>query len=579
MNFIKQVKFELVNLLKTKFILILGILVLLAGIAFPLINYGFEQYYADQEDGWTYSWYSDGEGESIIIDGVEITSDNPFYWDLNYYGEECLFYLTDMWGENGFVYGEELASEIYDNVAMLAKEITSYEDYRYDFGWQITSVVAELFVLEAEPEDKEEFINVVNSITYVDKIEEYLDMTEEQKASEIESRKEFLEDAEEAIVGENFDKYADCMIELLYAEIESYENTIAMLEASIIENPDLEESSGAEILQVQTQIAVTLDSTIPTWEYRKENQLLPNSEDWRNNALSSIESATYRITNYSNVVSEEDFKEDYWLEQQYGDYDTYVEAMAREVVEAQEDILIAQNSLDADKPDMQFVYEGARNLVNSNLFYSIIVSFLAILIGGYLVANEFQSGTIRLLMIRPRTRAQVYGAKFIAGLIYCYAVYLGGMFLNIIVNGIISGFGDYAFPNYSASGPINFWVMIMGRILCCSLTIIFSYSVAYGVSAVIRNAAIAIALPSAAIFGGMIGTSIVCYTQYADFLAYTPLPYLNWTSFYSEYGVIPTLIDKGVNISTTIGILMLLGLSILCYIVGYIFFKRNDITN
>ncbi len=582
MNFIKQIKTEFMNLIKTRFILIIGILVLIMGFAGPILSHIIQQYRGDDYYGYGgYYYYGESDQASLNIDGVEITTENPLYWDIQYYSEELPTYLSDMVEAEQLPYAEELVQVTLDYFVKMASEITSYEDYRYNIIWQGKSIVEELYVLETESEveDKIDFMNAVNSITYIDNIEAMFAWSDAEKAEVIETNKTFIESMDKAILDNDFPSYVECMIQIEEMNIEDYQRSIEVQEAAVIENPELEESANAEIERLQQRITIIEESTIPTWEYRREHLVYPDSDDWRNSALNNIENANYRISEADSPYEEEAFDEDYWMKQQYGDYESYLEAMKVQKEEAQTDILIAQNSLDSDEPDMKFVSDGARNKVNSNLTYSMIVAFLGIMIGGYMIANEFQAGTVRLLMIRPRTRMKVYGAKYLAGLVYIYMIYLAGMFCNIIVNGMISGFADYGYPNYSASGAISFWGMILLRIIVCSMTIVFSYSFAYALSALIKNAAIAIALPSAAIFGGTIAVSVVAYTSYAKYIEFTPLPYINMSSLYMEYGVGQQLIEKGLNVNATIGVVMLLALSLVCYFLGATIFKNTDITN
>lgn len=581
MNILKQIKAELKNLLKTRFILVTGMIVLIMAVAMPILTYVTERYYESHNEmyGVTTTMYWDPNMEGIIVDGVEIKPDNPFYYDIYNYSQDYVNYLpvdlTDIQRE----YIEETIAYYTSYYVKYAAEVNSYDDYRFDLVYRTMEQVLETYMLEVNPTDQKDFIEAVTCVFYVDGLEDLLGLSEEEKAEEIATRKAFIDQAESAIMAGDFNSYADCMIEVCHWDIEEYKTAIEIQEAAVIENPDLEESANAEIERLEQQIATVEESTIPTWEYRKENQIYPNSEEWQNYALNQIEYATYDLKNSLDVMEEKDFIADIFQVQTYGTYEKYLQAMEQKTLKAQSDILIAQNSLDSGEPDMQFVKEGARNKVNSNLGYSVIVAVLGILIGGYVIANEFQSGTVRLLMIRPRTRGKVYGSKFAAGLIYLYGIYFIGMFANILVNGILSGFADYGYPNYTASGEINFWGMIIGRILICSITIIFSYSLAYATSTIIRNSAIAIALPSAAIFGGMIATGILMYTRFAKYLAYTPLPYLNFANLYSEYGVANTLLNKGIMLNNALGVVILLVLSIVCYLLGLLSLKKLDITN
>lgn len=579
----KQIKAEFVNLLKTKFILIIGIIVFIMGFVGPIINAAVEKYSENNDYGTAiinvaYS-YSMGSGTSITIDGVEISTDNPFYYDVYYYSEEYAMYLDASMDAEQRKIVDEIAQLQLETYLKYAQEVTTYEDYRMDLVRYVADKMLEVYVLEAQPVNEENFMNGIMAISYVDKMDELLALSEEEKLVLIEEKKEFIESADQALTENDFDSYVDCMIVVLQAEIATYEESIAIQEAAVIENPDLEESAEAEIERLQDQITTIEENTIPTWEYRKEQQIYPNSDDWRNSALNEIEYATYRLNESMNIVKEEEFSSDLYLQQTYTTYANYLKAMESQKLDAQTDILIAQNSLEANEPDMKFAGSEARSRVNANLSYALTVSVLGILIGGYLIANEFQTGTIRLLMIRPRTRTKVYGAKYIAGLLYIYAIYLAGMLCNIIANGVTLGFSDYGYPNYTASGEVNFWGMILGRILICSVTMIFSYTVAFALSSLIKNAAISIALPSAGIFGGMLVATMFSYSKFAKYLAYTPLPYLNFASFYSEYGIMSNYANMGVNLQVPVGVVMLLVIAIAFYIFGLFMFKKHDITN
>ena len=123
--------------------------------------------------------------------------------------------------------------------------------------------------------------------------------------------------------------------------------------------------------------------------------------------------------------------------QQYGTYQKYVNAIQSQIDELNKTILIAQNSLDANEPDMKYVPGGSRNRTVSFLDYSVFVALLAVLLGGWLMASEFQQGTIRLLLIRPKTRVKILMAKFISALLICLGIYITGSILNLVTNGYV----------------------------------------------------------------------------------------------------------------------------------------------
>ncbi len=578
MNFIKQVKTEIINLLKLKFILIFGSLVLLFSIGSPIIGQIFGTVTGgDMGGAMEMAYYESGYDDPITVDGVTIEPDNPFYWDIRHIGVE-VFEYAEFEDAEAQRYFEEFQEKYLAYYLKYAQEITSHEDYRMQVVWNGSQYVTELFVLESNATNLEHLNTAIGMLSYVENMVELLELDEQQKTERIAELQARLNDIDRAVSEDDFAVFVEVMIGTEESNIEAYEEQIAIQEAAIVENPDLEESGSKEIEYLNSEIAVIRDYKIPTWEYRLEHNIIPSEERWENIALVEIENMMYSLA-YNKPVSEEEFKADTYLQNSHGTYRDYVATIEAQNQGHQRNLMIAQNSLDAGEPDMKFVEGGARNAVNNALGYSLIVAVFAILVGGYIMASEFQSGTIRLLMIRPRTRIKVYLSKFLAGFVITSALFLIGMLLNFLLNGILLGFADYGYPNYSASGPINFLGLIIGRILASLVTVIFSYSVAFGLSALIRNAAVAIAIPSAIILGGMVALPLVAYTPIAVLLPFTPLPYLNISDFFSRYGTIPSLIDRGVALNLVAGIIMILIISILISGWGLLSFKNRDITN
>ena len=462
----------------------------------------------------------------------------------------------------------------------LAKIITSYEDYRMRLVHQGHGALLDCFILEAKPTDQQDFIEAIEPIGWSDNMMEFLELPADEKKEKLKEQTEFYNKIQEVIQKDDFIAYMDLMIETEEKEVEKLEKLIVTQEESVVENPDLEDSVTQEIERLQREIEMIESYRIPAWEYRKERKINPSENTWQESALMGLESAVYDLQSAQDIMTEQEFSEDPYNIERYKNYNEYLESMKIKENKALVDIEVAKQSLETEKPDMKFVYNGARGAVNSNLGYSLIVAFLAILVGGIGLATEFQSGTIRLLMIRPRTRMKVYMSRFIAGLGLCLSVYIVGTILNVLCNGIILGFDDFAYPIYMADGKaMNFWLILAGRVFACMTSVIFAYAVAYAFSAIVRNAAVSIALPSVMVFGGIIVTSMVAYSQYAKLLVYTPLPYLNMAQFYTEYGIIDNMARNGVECSASTGVVMLLVLAVLFIGIGMFSFKKRDITN
>jgi ABC-2 type transport system permease protein len=89
------------------------------------------------------------------------------------------------------------------------------------------------------------------------------------------------------------------------------------------------------------------------------------------------------------------------------------------------------------------------NLINAYQVSYAIISFLwihipllIVLVTGDLIAGEEQAGTLRIVLSRPVSRAQLVSAKFVAGIIYSVVVVILLGALSLGVGLIIFGKGD-----------------------------------------------------------------------------------------------------------------------------------------
>jgi len=95
----------------------------------------------------------------------------------------------------------------------------------------------------------------------------------------------------------------------------------------------------------------------------------------------------------------------------------------------------------------RFIFEG--NLINAHLITHIILNslfihipFLIALVTGDLLAGEANSGTFRLLLIRPISRTRLLTAKFLSGWIYMLSLLVFMFALSIGLGYLIFGSGD-----------------------------------------------------------------------------------------------------------------------------------------
>jgi ABC-2 type transport system permease protein len=463
----------------------------------------------------------------------------------------------------------------------IAQVVTTHEDYRTNLVWDTTMLYEKFIYEKAGTIDRDVLIEAlnyrrgVNTETFDDT---YINITPQERQTEIDKADDYLNRLYDVIENNNFEEYIAISIEQQQTQIASYEEQIEIQEQTIIEHPDQEEELNRYMEDLKKQINLIKTNNIPLLEYRLEKHIVPGEDIWQNIALSEIEQANNNLQ-YTTILSEEDYNKEPYLAQQYKTYARYKAAIQAEIDEYNNQILVAQNSLDADKPDMKFVPTGARNQTYNFLYYSVYVALFAVVLGGWLMASEFQLGTIRLLMIRPKTRTKILMSKFTAALVICFGIYIAGTILNIITNGICFGFSDYAFPNYTASGEIGFFAYYIPKFIACAVTIVFGYCVAFMLSTVAKHMAVSISVPIVCFVGSIIGLSMLAWTEAAQWIAWTPLPYVQISQFFTEYSAVQQMMRNGAPVSLGYGIGLLMGLSVICTFISIWVFRKRDITN
>jgi ABC-type transport system involved in multi-copper enzyme maturation permease subunit len=104
-------------------------------------------------------------------------------------------------------------------------------------------------------------------------------------------------------------------------------------------------------------------------------------------------------------------------------------------------------------------------------------------------------------------------------------------------------------------------------------------------SVLIKNIAVSIAVPAVCFIGCYLMMAALVRTRVIDLIAYTPVPYVQLSAFFTPYTYIYTassavqLMQRGMPLSVLYGIIMLLVLSALCVFVSIMAFRKRDITN
>ena len=591
MNLIKQTRQEMRLITKTRFLLVTAAVLLVFGTLYPLLGrmFIFALYGIRTESP---------DPASITIRGVTINDNNPVYYEFESLEKIINVLETDSGSVTTDPKVKKTALDLTDeSLAFCAKassEIKDYNDYRLETVYMYMRYVGAKKLLEADRADLSTMrraLEIVVPGSYLsdeDFNAEYVNINTSQKREKLEAVTQKIEainyildnkDAEDS-----FDKYIDLKISETQNEQKRIQAWIEALEKEIIAHPGSEDQNSMTIRDQEYQLE-SLQVEIDLLNLRRERKINPyDSEDWRNNAIFDIQSNRQQIIYSSNMVSEEEFITERWMAAEYETYENYKRLIQEQINGYNNNILIAQNSLNADKPDMKYVDNGARAAAHSYLISSEVVFLFAVLLGGWLIANEHQSGTIRLLLIRPKTRTKILVSKYLSALVFSFLLFAVSQLLCILTAGINSGFGDFLYPNYTVSGPVNFFAMYMSRFFICFLPVLFMLTFSFMLSVLLKNMALSIVIP----YGLYIAVSVVqsfmmIGRQSTDYLAFIPFRYLSFSEAFNTglngiyyggmlgYGLPP--------MNVTLGAAVLLLYSAAAFIISVIVFKKQDIQN
>lgn len=165
-----------------------------------------------------------------------------------------------------------------------------------------------------------------------------------------------------------------------------------------------------------------------------------------------------------------------------------------------------------------------------------LISLLVMVLAGGIVANEFGTGTVKLLLITPHRRRKIYWAKALL-LLEVTGLILGAMFvLSFLISACFNGFGGIGQRQVvSLFGQIvrlPFLLVIVLKYLLCMLPVLAYGALSFMLSAVTRKSAVAIAVSLILMYGGQLAMQIVVVAS--SFLLGGPLPGLKFLLFAND---------------------------------------------
>lgn len=149
--------------------------------------------------------------------------------------------------------------------------------------------------------------------------------------------------------------------------------------------------------------------------------------DYMNEALESYRMHAKNVINYENQEQELKYEEKQELSKSFKKMET-----SKYVLQTGQDI---ENGTNLGGILKSFYSE-----------YGLFIIVMIIMVAGTIVSEEFNKGTIKLLLVKPYSRYKILLSKFLTILIMIVFSILVVIGMELLVGGILFGFGSLSIP-------------------------------------------------------------------------------------------------------------------------------------
>lgn len=370
---------------------------------------------------------------------------------------------------------------------------------------------------------------------------EYGEEKDPEKASEIQAK---IDDVKQKLDTDDWMYFAN-------QDLEEVNKNIANLEQQEKSTDDKQtlQSLAQEIESAKVSKIVA--------EYRIDKGI-KYGNDYLNRALDNYESSAKELIRYDFLDRELTYEE----KTQYNDL-----LENREVNK-----YIIENNINDEDMTLKTMFE--------NFFsqFGIFIIVILVMVAGTIVSEEFNKGTIKLLLVKPYSRNKILASKFVTSLIMIVIVVMVTALMELLIGGVIFGFDSLSIPvleydfNANSVQAINVFVYFGIQLLTQLPMIILLTTLAFALSTLFTNSALAITI---ALLGYMSTTIInqLAISFDIQFLKYFVT--MNWDLSQYLFGGLPYMEGMSMPVSIVICIVYFLIMVIPTWIV----FKRRNIKN
>lgn len=210
--------------------------------------------------------------------------------------------------------------------------------------------------------------------------------------------------------------------------------------------------------------------------------------------------------------------------------------------------------------------------------YELFIIITIVLVAGAIVSDEFNKGTIKLLLVRPYKRSKILLAKFITVLITLLATIIVVCILQFIISGIFFGFNSLNIPvaeyNFNSGKIIEISIFKKMLIQIAGKLPIYILlgTLAFSLSTLFNNTAVAISVTLLGYMSSDIINQFVYYFK-IKWLKFFVTPNWDFTQFY--FGKLPNM--EGITLLFSAAICLVYFIIMLTY--SFLVFKYRNIKN
>lgn len=201
-----------------------------------------------------------------------------------------------------------------------------------------------------------------------------------------------------------------------------------------------------------------------------------------------------------------------------------------------------------------------------------VISLLTIIIAAGIVAGEFNSGTIKLLLIRPLKRWKVLLSKYLAVLFFTLVALIVLFITSFLVGGILYGFSGINQPYLAFTNGNVTEVNMLGHIFttyaygCVNLLMMVTF--AFMISTVFRNNTLAVGISLFLMFTGSVLVGLLSKYTWVKYILFANTNLMAYKD--------GTPVVEGMTL--TFSLLVLAAYFIVFNVISWLGFTKRDIS-